>query len=86
MQSQTPIIIDNGSGYIKSGLNSSNSPSILPSLIGTPLIPDRLLAAKDFYFGEEALAKKGILKLFYPIERGIVKDWEFVIKIWEYCF
>lgn len=86
MQSQTPIVIDNGSAYIKSGLSTSDSPSIIPSLIATPLIPNQLLATKDFYFGEEALAKKGILKLSYPIERGIVKNWEFVIKIWENCF
>lgn len=34
---QRTVIIDNGSGYIKSGLASSGNPShILPSLIGKP--------------------------------------------------
>lgn len=31
---------------------------------------------KECYIGEEAQAKKGVLKLNYPIEHGIVQNWD----------
>jgi actin-related protein len=41
---------------------------------------------KDSYVGEEAQAKKGVLKLSYPIEHGIVNNWDDMKKIWHHCF
>ena len=41
---------------------------------------------KKEYVGEEAQAKQGILKLSYPIEHGIVNDWDAMEKIWHHCF
>ena len=41
---------------------------------------------KSAYVGEEAQAKKGVLTLKYPIEHGIVTDWEDMTKIWHHCF
>jgi len=31
---------------------------------------------KEFYVGDDAIAKKGILTLEYPLENGIVKSWD----------
>ena len=36
--------------------------------------------------GEEANAKRGILALKYPIEHGIVTDWDDMEKIWHHTF
>lgn len=41
---------------------------------------------KDTYIGEEALSKKGVLKLMYPIEHGIITNWDDMEKIWHHCF
>ena len=41
---------------------------------------------KEAYVGEEAQAKKGVLKLTYPIEHGIVNNWDDMKKIWHHCF
>jgi actin-related protein len=41
---------------------------------------------KESYVGEEAQAKKGVLKLSYPIEHGIVNNWDDMTKIWHHCF
>lgn len=41
---------------------------------------------KDCYVGSEAQAKRGVLKLEYPIEHGIIEDWDAMEKIWHHCF
>jgi len=41
---------------------------------------------KEAYVGEEAQAKRGVLKLSYPIEHGIILDWDNMEKIWHHCF
>ena len=29
---------------------------------------------------------RGVLKLTYPIESGIVTSWDLMQKVWDYCF
>jgi len=41
---------------------------------------------KDFYIGDEAQSKRGVLLLKYPIEHGIVTSWEDMEKIWHHTF
>lgn len=36
--------------------------------------------------GTEALEKRGVLNLDYPIEHGVIKHWENMEKIWHHVF
>ncbi|CAJ1945608.1 unnamed protein product [Cylindrotheca closterium] len=39
-----------------------------------------------FYVGDEAQAKRGILKLKYPIDNGIITNWDDMENIWHHNF
>lgn len=83
------IIIDNGSGHVKAGLSGDEAPCcVFPALVGRPKHGTMMPGSdkRDYYMGEEAISKKGVLSLSYPIEHGIVKDWTDMEKIWHYTF
>ncbi len=87
--SKAPIVIDNGSGYTKAGFSGEEGPrSKFPCIVGRPKVESIMVGSQksEFYIGEEAEAKRGICVLKYPIEHGIVENWDDMKAIWDYTF
>jgi len=83
------IVIDNGSGICKAGFSGEDAPrSVFPSIVGRPKFAGALVGVdqKEVYVGDEAQKKRGVLKISYPIEHGVVKDWDDMEKIWNQTF
>jgi actin-related protein len=83
------MVIDNGSGMCKAGFAGEEAPrAVFPSIIGRPKHQAAMMGMgnKDCYIGDEAQARRGILALRYPIEHGIVNNWDDMEKIWHHTF
>ncbi|XP_032457127.1 actin-related protein 1 isoform X4 [Nasonia vitripennis] len=84
-----PVVIDNGSGVIKAGFAGDQIPKCrFPNFIGRPK-HTRVMAGAlegDIFVGPVAEEHRGLLSLRYPMEHGIVNDWNDMERIWSYVY
>ncbi|TIB33418.1 hypothetical protein E3P86_02982 [Wallemia ichthyophaga] len=89
MDPSMPIIIDNGTGFVKTGYAGSNFPEhVFPSIIGRPILraEERVGSAeiKDLMIGDEAEKYRTFLQVTSPLEHGVIKNWPDMKNLWDY--
>ncbi|KAL8624383.1 Actin-related protein 2 [Nucella lapillus] len=85
------IVCDNGTGFVKCGYAGSNFPAhIFPSLVGRPIIRSTArigdIEVKDLMVGDEASQLRSMLEVNYPMDNGIVRNWEDMIHVYDHTF
>ena len=73
------IVIDNGSGNCKAGFSGDNAPTVV-----FPTVVSRSTDQQRSFVGHEAKEREFTFK--YPIERGIVTNWDDMETLWRHTF
>jgi len=89
--SKNVIVCDNGTGFVKVGFAGSNFPhSIFPAMVGRPILrmEEKFdnIEIKDVMVGDEAQKVRQMLDIKYPLENGMVRNWEDMEHLWNYTF
>ena len=88
-QYEVPVVLDNGSGMCKAGFAGDDAPrSVFPCILGRPKHDNVMVGVEesDEFIGDHALIRKGVMQIKYPIEHGIITNWNDMEKIWHHCF
>jgi len=85
------VVCDNGTGFVKCGFAGANFPtSIFPSLVGRPVLrfEEKIenVQLKDIMVGDEAAKLRTMLQITYPLDNGIIRNWEDMQHLWDYTF
>lgn len=82
------IVIDNGSYMVKAGVAGDDSPSlVLQSAVGISK-PNQLQSGrqKSTYIGQDVFLQKEMFDIYFPIQRGLITNWDSLEKIYENIF
>ena len=74
---------------MQAGFAGDDAPCVVfPSVIGWPRNKHAMIGIgqKEMYLGDEAQARRGVLRLSYPINHGMVRDWEAMERLWQHTF
>uniref|UniRef100_A0A8B9LF68 Beta-centractin n=1 Tax=Astyanax mexicanus TaxID=7994 RepID=A0A8B9LF68_ASTMX len=83
------MILNPGSGAIKAGFAGDQIPKYcFPNYVGRPKHVRVMAGALegDLFIGPKAEEHRGLLSVRYPMEHGIVKDWNDMERIWQYVY
>ncbi|GBP63675.1 Alpha-centractin [Eumeta japonica] len=84
-----PVVIDNGSGVVKAGFAGDQIPKCrFPNYIGRPKHVRVMAGALEgeLFVGPRAEEHRGLLSIKYPMEHGIVTDWNDMERVWTYIY
>merc|ERR1712100_870810 len=91
VESKNVIVCDNGTGFVKVGYAGANFPAhIFPSMVGRPILrfEEKIdnVELKDVMVGDKAAALRSFLDIKYPLDNGIVRNWDDMLHLYDYTF
>eukprot|EP00471_Norrisiella_sphaerica_P000533 CAMPEP_0184480936 /NCGR_PEP_ID=MMETSP0113_2-20130426/2469_1 /TAXON_ID=91329 /ORGANISM="Norrisiella sphaerica, Strain BC52" /LENGTH=395 /DNA_ID=CAMNT_0026859753 /DNA_START=46 /DNA_END=1233 /DNA_ORIENTATION=+ len=92
--SKTPIVCDNGTGFVKLGYAGDYFPThVFPSMVGTPTMKFSEefedVDLKKVVVGDEARKYRHMLEVKYPVAAGKILYWKgdySIYHIWDYAW
>jgi len=61
---------------------------VFPSIVALPKYDEAMVGMghKETLVGDEAQGMRGVMTLHYPIDHGIVTNWDYMEKVWQHTF
>ncbi|KAI9993912.1 hypothetical protein PInf_016434 [Phytophthora infestans] len=86
-----PLVIDNGSGLMKAGFAGGETPQVVfPSFVGTTkhtrMMPGGAYEGGDVFVGNRVQYHRGLFKIQYAMEHGVVTDWNSMHRVWQHVY
>nr|CCC94576.1 putative actin-like protein 2 [Trypanosoma congolense IL3000] len=97
----SPIVLDNGSGFLKCGYAGANFPEVcFQTAVGRPVLRSTKSGSnsgkgvsthsdpllKDLVLGDECTSIRHLLDMSFPINNGIIKNMDDMCHLWNYTF
>ncbi|GFP99004.1 actin-related protein 2 [Phtheirospermum japonicum] len=91
MDNRNVVVCDNGTGYVKCGFAGENFPtSVFPCVVGRPMLryEESLMEQEltDTLVGDACLKWRHQLDVSYPVNNGIVQNWDDMGHVWDHAF
>ncbi|XP_046977376.1 actin-105-like [Vanessa cardui] len=81
------VVLDTGSSSTKAGFAGESFPRcITPTTVGRFRQHGLIDGTPDVYFGTDAIKKRGISKLTWPVKDGMIDNWDEMEKLWHHIF
>ncbi|GFN80146.1 actin [Plakobranchus ocellatus] len=83
------LVLDIGSSLCRAGFAGADAPCVtFPSIVGRKRLWENSIDAnsKDVYVGDEAQSRRVGLSVKYPVEHGIVTNFDDMQEIWHHTF
>lgn len=88
------VVIDMGTGYIKAGYSGEDLPRVvIPTVLGEKNIAideggnnSEVKTKTSYKVGNSAFSARDDHELYFPIERGVVKDWDHMTVLLQHVF
>ncbi|KRY08979.1 Actin-related protein 2 [Trichinella patagoniensis] len=82
---------DTSTKFVKCGYAGTNFPEhVFPSVVGRPTIRSKIkvndVELQDVMIGSKCAAVRHMLDLSYPMDNGIVRNWDDMDLVWDYTF
>uniref|UniRef100_A0A2A4JZW6 Actin n=1 Tax=Heliothis virescens TaxID=7102 RepID=A0A2A4JZW6_HELVI len=81
------VVLDAGSQNMKAGFAGEPSPrAMVPTTVARFRRDGLTDGIPQIYCGTEAIKKRGISKMVWPVREGMIQNWDEMEKMWHYIF
>jgi len=81
------VIIDAGSGICKAGLSTSRTPThVFADVVGRPRARWQSSFDTDLFCGDDVGPHRSKLAFSYPVQNGIIENFDDMQRIWDHTF
>ncbi|CBH16831.1 actin-like protein 2, putative [Trypanosoma brucei gambiense DAL972] len=102
MSEKLPVVLDNGSGFLKCGFAGSNFPEVFfRTAVGRPVLRQTKMSegrsskrkdtqvdplTKDLVLGDECNGAHHLLDMTFPIHNGVIQNMDDMRYLWKHAF